>query len=113
MLIAAGLIELAVPDADSLKARRRVANAVKERVRQRFSVSVAEVGDAEDRHSVVLGIAHVGTDPTAMRERLERIVRFVEGLGLAEVVADDVTVVRLDEVDEVEEVEEVDEVPAE
>jgi uncharacterized protein YlxP (DUF503 family) len=103
MLIAAALIELELPDADSIKARRRVANAVKQRIRNRFEVSVAEVGDADARHEVVLGCVLVGVDPPAMRERMERVIRFVERLGLAEVVADDVTIARLDELPEVEE----------
>ena len=102
MLIAAALIELALPDADSIKARRRVANAVKQRIRNRFDVSVAEVGDTDARHEVVLGCVLVGIDPAAMRGRMERVIRFVEGLGLAEVIGDDVTVARLDELAEVE-----------
>lgn len=102
MLIAAALIELAVPGAESLKARRRVARAVLDRVRSRFNVSISEVGDPEDRHAVCLGCAQVGTDPRALRERLERVLRFIEGLGLAEVTSDDVTLVRLDEVEEID-----------
>jgi uncharacterized protein YlxP (DUF503 family) len=102
MLIAAALIQLALPEADSLKARRRVASAVKERIRGRFHVSVAEVGDPEDRHEVVIGCAEVGTDPRVMRERMQRIIKFVESLGLAELSGDDVTVVRLDEFEELD-----------
>ena len=103
MLISDCLIQLSLPESDSLKARRRVASAVKQRVKQRFHVSAAEVGDPEDRHEVVIGCVEVGTDPRVMRERMDRVIRFVEGLGLAEVVADDITVVRLDELTEVEE----------
>ncbi len=102
MLIAAALIELTVQGDGSLKARRRVANAVKQRIRNRFEISVAEVGDPEAHREVVLGCVMVGIDPTAMRKRMENVVRFVEGLGLAEVLADDVTVARLDELTELE-----------
>lgn len=102
MLIAAALIQLVLPEADSLKARRRVASAVKERVRARFRLPVAEVGDPEDRHEVVLGVVDVGSDPRVMRERMQRVIAFVDGLGLAEVTADDVVVARLDELEEVE-----------
>ena len=101
MLIAAALIQLVVPDGESLKARRSVANAVKARVRSRFRISIAEVGDPEDRHEVLLGCVEVGSDPRVMRERMQRVVSFVEGLGLAEVGSDDVVVARLDEIDEV------------
>ena len=99
MLIAAALIELAVPDAETIKARRRVARSVKDRIRQRFNVSVAEVADQDERHSVVIGCVMVGVNPRHLREGMEKVVRYVESLGVAEVVADDVTVVRLDEVE--------------
>ncbi|HTO09731.1 MAG TPA: DUF503 domain-containing protein [Myxococcota bacterium] len=103
MLVAAALIELAVPDAETIKARRRVARSVKDRIRQRFNVSVAEVADQDERHSVVIGCVMVGVNPRHLREGMEKVVRYVESLGLAEVVADDVTVVRLDEVEELDE----------
>lgn len=102
MLIAAALIELVLPEADSLKARRRVAQAVKDRLRARFNVSAAEVGDPEDRHGVCIGCVQVGTDPRRLRARMDQVVRYVEQLGLAELVSDDVAIVRLDELDEVE-----------
>ena len=102
MLIAAALIELAVPDAETIKARRRVARSVKDRIRQRFNVSIAEVADQDERHSVVIGCVMVGVDPRHLRVGMEKVVRYVESLGVAEVVADDVTVVRLDEVEELD-----------
>jgi uncharacterized protein YlxP (DUF503 family) len=102
MLIGAALIELALPDADSIKARRRVVRAVKDRVRQRFNVSVADLGDPDDRHRVSVGCVVVGVDPRHLHRRLEKVVRFVEGLGVAEMVEDDIMVVRLDEVEEVD-----------
>ena len=106
MLIAAALIELALPDADSIKAKRRVTQAVKDRVRQRFNVSVAEVSAHDERHSICIGCVMVGVDPRHMREQAEKIIRYVEGLGLAELVGDDIVVARLDEVEEVESEEE-------
>ena len=100
MLIAAALIELALPEAETIKARRRVARSLKDRVRRRFNVSIAEVADQDERHSVCIGCVMVGVDPRHLRDAMEKIVRYVESLGVAEVVADDVTVVRLDEVEE-------------
>ena len=107
MRIGAALIELYLPDAESLKARRRVARSVADRLRQRFRVSVAEVGDPEDRHRVQLGLALVGGEAGELRGRLEKMVRFVEEMGLGDVVADDVVVARLDELEQ-EEIDEAD-----
>ena len=102
MQIAAALIELYLAEADSIKAKRRVANAVKSRLRARFNVSAAEVGDPDDHHSVCIGCVMVGVDPRHLRAQMEKVVRHVERLGLAEVVDDDIVVHRLDEVPEVE-----------
>ena len=102
MRIAAALIELALPQAATIKAKRRVSNAIKSRLRQRFNVSTAEVADHDDRHSVCVGCVMVGVDPRHLRNQMEKVIRYVESLGLAEVVADDVTVVRLDELEELE-----------
>ena len=101
MLIAAALIELALPQAESIKARRRVARAVRDRLQQRFNVAVAEVGDPDDRRTVCVGCVAVGVNPSHLRVQMERAIRFVEGLGLAEVIGDDIVVARLDELDEV------------
>ncbi len=102
MLIAAVLIELAVPDASTIKARRSLANSVRDRLRQRFNLSVAEVGDPGDREFVCVGCVAVGIDPRHLRQKMERAVEFVERLGLAEVVGDDILIARLDELEEVE-----------
>lgn len=97
-------MELEVPEGGgSIKARRRVASAVKERIKRKFHVSAAEIGDPDDRHEVAIGCVEVGSDPRVMRERMERVVRYVEGLGVAELISDDITVVRLDELSTVDE----------
>jgi uncharacterized protein len=102
MRIAAALIELSLPETETIKDRRRVARSIKDRIRQRFNVSVAEVADQDERHSVCIGCVMVGIDPRHLREGMEKVVRYVESLGLAEVVSDDVTVLRLDEIEELD-----------
>lgn len=102
MLIAAALIELELGEADSIKAKRRVVKSILARLPQRFDVSVAEVADHDDRHSICIGCVKVGVNPRHLRQQMEKVVRYVESLGLAEVVGDDVTIARLDELPEVE-----------
>ncbi len=102
MLIAAALIELHLADADSIKAKRRVVRAVRDRVASRFRVSVAEVADHDDRHSICMGFAKVGIDARHLRASMEKVIRYVDELGLAELVGDDVIVAQLDELEPVE-----------
>lgn len=102
MLIAAALIELHLADADSIKAKRRVVRAVRDRVASRFRISVAEVADHDDRHSICMGFAKVGIDARQLRASMEKVIRYVDELGLAELVGDDVIVAQLDELEPVE-----------
>jgi uncharacterized protein YlxP (DUF503 family) len=102
MLIAACLIELSLSESDSIKDKRRVARAVKDRLRRRFNVSAAEVDDQDDRHSVCIGCVMVGIDPRHLRAQMAKAIEYVEGLGLAEVVSDDIEVLRLDQIEEID-----------
>jgi uncharacterized protein YlxP (DUF503 family) len=70
-------LELAVTDARSLKDKRRVVKSIKDRLANRFKVSVAEV-DALDAHQrAVIGVAVVSNDPVHAHRCLDRIVDFV------------------------------------
>jgi hypothetical protein len=102
MLIAAVLLELEIAQAESIKAKRRVVKSVIDRVSRRYGVSIAEVAEHDARHHACIGCVKVGVHPQHLREQMEKIVRFVESLGLAEVVGDDVTIARLAELEELE-----------
>lgn len=97
MLIAAALLELAIAGTGTIKDKRRVSQALKRRLREKFNVAVSEIGDPDDHALLSLGCVSVGTDAVHLRERLQKAVRFAESLGLAELVADDIAVVTLDE----------------
>ena len=103
MRIAAAMIELHIHGAGTIKTKRSVANSLKTRLRQRFNISTAEVADHDDLRSLCLGCVMVGVDARHLQKQMEKAVRYVEGLGLAEVVADDVQVLRLDELEVAEE----------
>ena len=79
-----------------------MSRALVDRLRHRFNASVAELGDPDDRHAVLIGCVMLGRDPQRIRASLDRVVSYVENLGLAEVVAEDVTLARLDELDEID-----------
>ncbi|MFQ5697911.1 MAG: DUF503 domain-containing protein [Myxococcota bacterium] len=106
MLIAAALLEFRLHEAGSIKDKRRVVRALKDRIAQRYNVSIAEVAEQDDRHAICLGCVSVGIDPRHLRARMEKLVQYADSLGLAECMGDDVTVLRLDEIEEAEEIEE-------
>ena len=62
MVVAVLEIALSIPHSTSLKDKRRVLKSVKDRVRSRFNVSIAEIGDQDLWQSARLGIAVVSGD---------------------------------------------------
>jgi hypothetical protein len=70
-----------VPHARSLKDKRRVVQRLRDRVRSRFDVSIAEV-DAQDLHQrAVFGVAVVSGDAAVCDAVLEKVAREAESSG--------------------------------
>lgn len=99
MIVGAALVELHVHGSQSLKEKRGVVRSVVQRIRNRFNVSVAEVGGQGTWQRAVVGITTVGNDARTVRSVLDRVVDFVEGTGLAEVTNSDVEIVTLEHAD--------------
>ena len=95
MIVGAAVVELHVHGSQSLKAKRGVVRSISQRVRNRFNLSVAEVGGQGTWQIAVIGMTTVGADPRNVRRGLDRAVRFVEELHLAEVLDSDVELIDL------------------
>jgi uncharacterized protein YlxP (DUF503 family) len=70
---------------DSLKGKRHVIKSLKERMRSRLGVSVAEVGSQDLLHRGELGVAFVGERQDVLDGVLEALRRLVETDGRVEV----------------------------
>ncbi len=84
MIIGAAVVELHVRGSQSLKAKRGVVRALIARLRNRFNLSVAEVGGQDTWQRAVLGLAAAGADRAFVRKQLERAVEFIDEQHLAE-----------------------------
>jgi uncharacterized protein YlxP (DUF503 family) len=71
-------LELHLPAANSLKAKRSVLNHVKERLRTRFNVSVAEVDHQDLWQRATLGVAVVSGEQSVLDKVLHDILACVE-----------------------------------
>lgn len=72
MFIGIGRIVLQLPGARTLKDRRRVVKSLKERLRARLPLSVAEVGETERPESATLGLCVVSADRAVCEQTLDR-----------------------------------------
>jgi uncharacterized protein YlxP (DUF503 family) len=95
MIVGAALVELHVHGSQSLKQKRGVVRSIVQRVRNRFNVSVAEVGGQGTWQRASIGLSAAGTDERVLRNVLEGAVGFIENLHLAEVLGSEVQVLDL------------------
>jgi hypothetical protein len=70
-------IRLRLPDNLSLKGKRQVLKSVTARVRNKFDVSVAEVGDNDLWQLATLGICCVSNDKRYTNEVLSKVVDII------------------------------------
>jgi len=75
MAIAALTIQLYIPLSRSLKDRRQVVRSMKDRLRQSFNVSVAELDEAVTWQSATLGIAAISASRDYLRGLMEQVER--------------------------------------
>jgi len=92
MFVAAARVEVHAHGSQSLKQKRGVINSIKQRVRNEFNVSIAEVGGQDTWQIAVLGMAAVSEEAQDARVRLEKAIDFIAGLHLAEVIDQEVEI---------------------
>ena len=85
MPLATLTLELAIEHAQSLKDRRQVVRSLKEKLRNSFNVSVAELDDAMIWNRATLGIAAISSSSSYLSGQLREVEsaarRLAVGLG--------------------------------
>ena len=86
MLVGILQIELHVPRAQSLKDRRSVVKSLKDQLRGRFNISVAEVDPTEKWQRATVGIAAVGEDRAYLDAVLAGVTEWLRDTRLVELI---------------------------
>ncbi|MBI3611143.1 MAG: DUF503 domain-containing protein [Nitrospirae bacterium] len=86
MIVGICMMELYLPDNGSLKDKRQVLKSLKDRVKQRFNVSIAEVDGQDLWQKTVLGIACVGNRKDHIHSVLDKVVGAVRGTPRVEII---------------------------
>lgn len=71
-------VELHLAGNTSLKGKRRVVKSIKDRIRGRFNVSVAEVDRLDEWQRATLGIACISNNARLVDETLAKVVNLIE-----------------------------------
>ena len=87
--VAIARLSVLIPHSHSLKEKRAAVRKIKDRVKAKYDIKVAEVDGLDTWQRAVLGFAVVSNDGAYAQQEVERVIRFVEGLGLGQLIADD------------------------
>ena len=85
MVVFLGEVQLHLPESRSLKDKRQVLKSIKERLRNRFNVSVAETDFADLWQRSTLAVAVVSSELSHAEGVLSKAVDFIESDGRAQV----------------------------
>jgi uncharacterized protein YlxP (DUF503 family) len=77
VVIGVANVRLAMAEMSSLKDKRRVVKSVTSRVRAKYNVAIAEVGDLDSSSVATLGIACVSNEAAHAHAMLERVVAWI------------------------------------
>lgn len=85
MIVGVLKLHLLLPENHSLKGKRGVLRRIQARVSHQFNISVTECGAQDLWQRAVLGFGTVGSSRQVVEATLQKVVDFVDGLGLAQV----------------------------
>ena len=87
MVIGVLTVEYALHGNDSLKGKRRVANSLKQKVRNTFNVAIAEAGTEESLVRLRLQVVSVSNSERHMQSRMDKCLLMMEAVCEEEMVA--------------------------
>ena len=73
-------IEVLIPQSSSLKEKRIVIKSIKDKISNRFNVSIAEVGYQDKWQRALLGVSKVSNDTIS----IEKVFDFIDKLIIAD-----------------------------
>jgi uncharacterized protein len=92
MIVGSLRVRLLLRESRSLKDKRQVVRSIKDRLRNRFNISIAEVEAQDNRQLAVLGMAMVSNEAGHVRKAFEEIVEALRGHPVAELIDHEVEV---------------------
>lgn len=95
MVIGTGILVFRLHDCHSLKGKRSVIKTIINQIRNHFNVSVAEVGANDIYQRAEIGFALAGSEHGVVNAKIDKILNFIENLGLAEVTGTEIEIIHL------------------
>jgi uncharacterized protein YlxP (DUF503 family) len=78
MTIGILVIHLRLPNSDSLKAKRQVIHSLKARLKNKFNISIAEIGFLSSFKESEIGISHISNNGRHIESKFAHIIKLIE-----------------------------------
>ena len=85
MIIGLMTLDLFIPYSNSLKEKRMTIKGIKDKIRNKFNVSIAELNYQDKWQRAKLGIVQVGNDYSFIEKNMNAIFRLIEEKGSIEI----------------------------
>jgi len=86
MVVGVGTVEIFIINSRSLKEKRGIMRRICNSTKNKFNVSIAEVGYQDNWKRGEIGFSVVGNDKSFVNSMMDTVINYIETLNLAEVV---------------------------
>lgn len=95
MVVGVGIIDIFIVNSRSLKEKRGVLRRVIQRTRNKFNISIAEIGDHDSWKNAKIGFSVVGNDGGFVNSMMDTIMNFIEELNLVHMINSKIEIITL------------------
>lgn len=95
MVVGVCRVDLRIPGNASLKGKRKVLRKIIDRVKNRYNISISEIGDNDLWQRSQLGLSVVGNDSRHINSSLDKIINFIEGMNVAEIIDSEIEIIHI------------------
>jgi uncharacterized protein YlxP (DUF503 family) len=88
-------IDLLIPGNASLKGKRKVLRGIIDRVKNRYNISISEIGDNDLWQRSQIGLSVVGNDSRHVNSSLDKVIDFIDGMKLAEIIHSEIEIIHV------------------
>ncbi|MBP2026985.1 uncharacterized protein YlxP (DUF503 family) [Acetoanaerobium pronyense] len=93
MIVGICQVELRVYNCISLKSKRQVIKSIIERLKSRYNISIAEVGDNDIWQKSLLGFSCVSNSKKHIESVISNVFNFIENDERVEIISTDIEIV--------------------
>lgn len=86
MIIGICTCEIFIFNANSLKSKRSVVKSIIEKSKNRFNISIAEVGENDKWQKSIIAFSTISNDQKLVEETIEKVINFFDSYSEIEII---------------------------